>query len=388
MDFLQPTLKIEQVMLPGLYHDINFTTTDRVDRCMTCHQAANRAGLRRRGVAGAVPHAIRGPSCSSSDGSPHPYNQFGCTVCHAGLDRATDFSRAGHTPAERGAGGGVGGEARLEAAEVPGDADLPGRLRRVGLPHLPRRQRVDAGRARSRRRPQAGHQDGLLRLPRDRLRRVHRPAQDRARPAQAWRRRPTDGWAAKWVEAPREFRPTTFMPHFFFQENIEGDAEQGVPARRDRVGGRLPVEQVGAAASYARGARRRRRQRRGAVQLGRLHRLPHHGRRRQARRLPRQPRAAARPQPRCASAPRSPPAGSTPGSRTPSSTRPDTAMPNLRLTDQEAADLTAFLMAQPQARRGRSRRASRSTPSARAELIKGYLRSSRPSSRAKRTSPR
>jgi cytochrome c2 len=32
-----------------------------------------------------------------------------------------------------------------------------------------------------------------------------------------------DGWAAKWVEAPREFRPTTFMPHFFFQENIEGD---------------------------------------------------------------------------------------------------------------------------------------------------------------------
>ncbi|HKV06602.1 MAG TPA: hypothetical protein VJ725_00595, partial [Thermoanaerobaculia bacterium] len=40
MDFIQPSLKVEQVILPGLYHNINFTNIDRVDRCMTCHVAA------------------------------------------------------------------------------------------------------------------------------------------------------------------------------------------------------------------------------------------------------------------------------------------------------------------------------------------------------------
>ncbi|HEV8268507.1 MAG TPA: cytochrome c, partial [Thermoanaerobaculia bacterium] len=30
--------------------------------------------------------------------SPHPYATFGCTSCHAGRDRATDFMRAGHMP--------------------------------------------------------------------------------------------------------------------------------------------------------------------------------------------------------------------------------------------------------------------------------------------------
>jgi mono/diheme cytochrome c family protein len=32
-----------------------------------------------------------------------------------------------------------------------------------------------------------------------------------------------EAWAYKWVEAPRDFHPTTWMPHFFFQENIQGD---------------------------------------------------------------------------------------------------------------------------------------------------------------------
>ncbi|NIS64642.1 MAG: hypothetical protein GTO05_05710, partial [Gemmatimonadales bacterium] len=29
----------------------------------------------------------------------------------------------------------------------------------------------------------------------------------------------TPEWAYKWIAAPREFRQTTWMPHFFFQEN-------------------------------------------------------------------------------------------------------------------------------------------------------------------------
>src|SRR6185295_9806398 len=45
MDFIKPSLKVEQVILPGLYQNINFTNIDRVDRCMTCHVASNRPGF-------------------------------------------------------------------------------------------------------------------------------------------------------------------------------------------------------------------------------------------------------------------------------------------------------------------------------------------------------
>ena len=45
MDIFQPDLKIEQVIVPGLYHDINFTNVQRVDRCVTCHVASNRPGF-------------------------------------------------------------------------------------------------------------------------------------------------------------------------------------------------------------------------------------------------------------------------------------------------------------------------------------------------------
>src|SRR5205823_3160479 len=31
--------------------------------------------------------------------SPHPLLEFGCTGCHRGQDRATEFGRAGHIPA-------------------------------------------------------------------------------------------------------------------------------------------------------------------------------------------------------------------------------------------------------------------------------------------------
>src|SRR6185369_5793308 len=97
LDFVQPSLHVQQVVLPGLYHNMNFTTISRVDRCMTCHVAANRPGF--DGPEWKEPFRTH-PKLDAfvGDGSPHPYTQYGCTVCHGGLDRATDFTRAGHSP--------------------------------------------------------------------------------------------------------------------------------------------------------------------------------------------------------------------------------------------------------------------------------------------------
>ena len=97
MDFVKPTLSVQQVILPGLTHNINFTEINRVDRCVTCHVAANRPGF--DGEEWKEPYRSH-PRLAEfvGDSSPHPYTQYGCTVCHGGLDRATDFSRAGHSP--------------------------------------------------------------------------------------------------------------------------------------------------------------------------------------------------------------------------------------------------------------------------------------------------
>lgn len=68
-----------------------------VDRCMTCHLGATRP---QRGAS--WPTVLRShPRLDLFVGatSPHPYAQFGCTVCHGGDGRATDFRRADHDTA-------------------------------------------------------------------------------------------------------------------------------------------------------------------------------------------------------------------------------------------------------------------------------------------------
>src|SRR5207244_4091872 len=45
LDFVNPTLKIDQVVLPDLFVDVNYMHVPRVDRCMTCHRAIDNPGF-------------------------------------------------------------------------------------------------------------------------------------------------------------------------------------------------------------------------------------------------------------------------------------------------------------------------------------------------------
>lgn len=36
----------------------------------------------------------------------------------------------------------------------------------------------------------------------------------------------TPEWAYRWIESPRDFRPTTWMPHFFTPREVESEAER------------------------------------------------------------------------------------------------------------------------------------------------------------------
>ena len=95
LDFMRPSLQIKQILLPNLFYDHPFKQISRADRCTTCH-----LGIENRKYENEVQPFKSHPNLDLylSPNSPHPMEQFGCTSCHSGLDRATDFQTAGHTP--------------------------------------------------------------------------------------------------------------------------------------------------------------------------------------------------------------------------------------------------------------------------------------------------
>ena len=97
LDMLNPSEKIQQILVPNLFNDHPFLQVPRVDRCTTCHLGIDQAGF-----ADAPQPFTAHPELDKFLGSasPHPMDQFGCTTCHSGLDRAVQFTRAGHMPVD------------------------------------------------------------------------------------------------------------------------------------------------------------------------------------------------------------------------------------------------------------------------------------------------
>jgi cytochrome c2/predicted nucleic acid-binding Zn-ribbon protein len=341
MDFLKPTLKIEQAILPGLNHNINFTEINRVDRCMTCHVAANRPGF--DGPEWKEPFRTH-PRLDLfvGDSSPHGYTQYGCTVCHGGLDRATDFSRAGHSPRDE-------KQARewekkydwerqqfLEYPILPsGMAEAGCATCHAGGVWTANSETQDVGRELITHMGCYGCH--AINLPAYTGLRKAGPALTRI----ATKTNP--GWAFKWIEAPREFHPTTWMPHFFHQENTKlpvnqkrqqveiaaivsylwDKSEKGVypppPLQGDPARGQQLFQTVGCAGCHINDGKAKR-----DDFFPKINRL--HG--------PNLVRTGSKVSAGWLYA----------WVKNPKQYFPDTNMPNLRLTDQEAADVVAWLL--------------------------------------------
>lgn len=97
IDFANPSVEVRQVVLRHLERDYHFIDVFRVDRCMTCHM-----GIDRPGFEDAPQPFTTHPRLELylSSISAHPVAGFGCTVCHGGKGRATDFVDAAHTPTD------------------------------------------------------------------------------------------------------------------------------------------------------------------------------------------------------------------------------------------------------------------------------------------------
>jgi mono/diheme cytochrome c family protein len=95
LDFMAPTIKIQQLILPNIVDDVNFKTVAKMDRCTTCHLSIDKKGFEKY----PQPFTTH-PNLSTYLGgdSPHPIDRIGCTVCHEGMGQSVSFTDAAHMP--------------------------------------------------------------------------------------------------------------------------------------------------------------------------------------------------------------------------------------------------------------------------------------------------
>jgi len=93
LDLANPSLKVQQILPANIKDDVIFTSTEKVDRCTTCH-----LGIDKKGFEDKPQPFTTHPNLELYLQGPHPIERIGCTVCHQGRGRATGFVNAVHTP--------------------------------------------------------------------------------------------------------------------------------------------------------------------------------------------------------------------------------------------------------------------------------------------------
>lgn len=215
MDMLNPRYNVRdhQLIINGITEDLIFTRVPRVDRCKVCHL----------GIASGEFKEEENPYRSHpnldlflTQSSPHPMKEFGCTSCHSGRGRGTSFKTAAHMPS---------GKEQREEWEKEHDWEkfhhwdapmYPAKYTQAGCykchadePELVGADKLNLGMAIVRKagcngchlidrfngEPKAGPS----------LRRV--------------RSKLTKNWAFRWIKDPKGFRKHTWMPSFFNQSN-------------------------------------------------------------------------------------------------------------------------------------------------------------------------
>lgn len=234
LDMINPSLRVQQVQLPEHFNDVNFMKIPRVDRCGTCHMAADRKGFEKPSVqelVGTHPSLKRAVGNSAvflthsrldlmvGGESPHPYGAFGCTPCHGGRDRASSFWSAGHSPE---------GEKQAERWRKNNEWEFD---KFNEVPILPMKY-TEAGcyrcHADETNFPEAPTLDAGIRLVESlgcwgchRMEGLERQKLPRVGPSlEKVSAKVSKDWAARWIMDPASFRPNTKMPTFFYLENF------------------------------------------------------------------------------------------------------------------------------------------------------------------------
>jgi len=218
LDMINPSLRINQVQLPDQFINVNFMKIPKVDRCTTCHVAADRRGFEDPKIKTVF---RTHPSFHRMVGSEsmHPATSFGCTPCHGGRDRATSFWSAGHSPESPEQERAWTKKYDWEFDRFNENPVLPLKYAEAGCyrchaseVNFPDAPTLDAGM----RTVETLGCWGCHRI--EGLERQHLP-----KPGPSLEKvaaKVSRDWATRWVMNPPAFRANTRMPTFFYLENF------------------------------------------------------------------------------------------------------------------------------------------------------------------------
>ena len=225
IDFMAPSITVRQVILPNILDDLNFIRVPKMDRCMTCHLAIDREGYEEY----PQPFATH-PNLDTyvSSGSPHALETTGCTVCHEGMPQSISFRDAAHTPTNL--------DQEHEWVEAYGWEE----------PHLWDYPMLPSGMAEAscaKCHVEEVHvpEAGVLNLAYGLYERAgcytcHKTAgfEELREPGPSLRRvgaKLTPEWVAGWIRDPRAIKQTTWMPRVWYGSNTSSPED----ARRNEV---------------------------------------------------------------------------------------------------------------------------------------------------------
>lgn len=220
VDFMNPSIRVQQVLLPKLLNDVNFLKVGKVDRCVTCHLAATQKGYEDLAQPfRSHPHL----DLILSESSKHAYDQIGCTTCHQGLDRATYFASAMHTPSSEEQEHQWTAEHGWEEPHYWDSPMLPTEHTEASCLKCHRREVRLAGAPRLNRALDQLERAGCYGCHKIQgFEDLRKAGPDLTRIAS----KTTFDWAVEWVSDPRAYRATTWMPKFFNLSNSSSPEDQ------------------------------------------------------------------------------------------------------------------------------------------------------------------
>ncbi len=223
LDFIEPTRKVQQVVVEDLTEDYHFAQVPRVDRCMTCHLGIDSNKWKD------APQPFKShPKLDlfvASDSS-HPVDKFGCTVCHNGSGQSITFYDAAHTPRSEEQKKEWQKKYNWKPQIYVEENMLPANLveascyqchnadgKKVDIPKAPN---LNAGKELFEERScyachaVKGYENFEKKGP-DLTRLASKTSQE---------------WTEKWLKSPRTFRPDTKMPQFFDLSNTSSEEDK------------------------------------------------------------------------------------------------------------------------------------------------------------------
>src|SRR5262245_48932260 len=213
LDFMAPTIKVQQIILPNIVDDVNFIRVPKMDRCQTCHLAIDKKGFEKY----PQPFTTH-PNLSTYLGgdSPHPIDRIGCTVCHEGMGQSVSFRDAAHTPSN---------EKQKEEWEKNYHWEQP---HLWDYPMLPLKM-TEASCAKCHKQQVFIPKADALTVAYSTYERAGCYACHKTRGFENMRKpgpiltkidsKLSQDWVKNWIRNPKAVKPTTWMPRFFYNSN-------------------------------------------------------------------------------------------------------------------------------------------------------------------------